>query len=101
MGMTGWLAFVGFIETKARLPQPLSQDCPRAYCRRASRIDRPRTGSVGCLVGRVSACLRCPGGAMKVSYFETARYAVPPTVPAEWPVPPGAYDPDTGAQAYQ
>ena len=38
---------------------------------------------------------------MQVSYFETARYQVPPTVPAEWPVPPGAYDPDAGAQAYQ
>jgi len=38
---------------------------------------------------------------MQVSYFETARYQVPPGVPAEWPVPPGAYDPDAGAQAYQ
>jgi alkanesulfonate monooxygenase SsuD/methylene tetrahydromethanopterin reductase-like flavin-dependent oxidoreductase (luciferase family) len=38
---------------------------------------------------------------MQVSYFETARYRVPPTLPVEWPVPPGAYDPDTGAQAYQ
>ena len=38
---------------------------------------------------------------MQVSYFETARYQVPPTVPAEWPVPPGAYDPETGAKAYQ
>src|SRR5436190_7541325 len=38
---------------------------------------------------------------MQVSYFETARYQVPPTVPAEWPVPPAAYDPDAGAQAYQ
>src|SRR6266436_370531 len=38
---------------------------------------------------------------MQVSYFETARYQVPPTMPAEWPVPPGAYDPDAGAQAYQ
>jgi alkanesulfonate monooxygenase SsuD/methylene tetrahydromethanopterin reductase-like flavin-dependent oxidoreductase (luciferase family) len=37
---------------------------------------------------------------MQVSYFETARYRVPPTVPAEWPVPPGAYDPETGAEAY-
>jgi hypothetical protein len=37
---------------------------------------------------------------MQVSYFETARSQVPPTVPAEWPVPPKAYDPD-GAQAYQ
>jgi alkanesulfonate monooxygenase SsuD/methylene tetrahydromethanopterin reductase-like flavin-dependent oxidoreductase (luciferase family) len=38
---------------------------------------------------------------MKVSYFETARYQVPRTMPAEWPVPPGAYEPDVGAQAYQ
>jgi alkanesulfonate monooxygenase SsuD/methylene tetrahydromethanopterin reductase-like flavin-dependent oxidoreductase (luciferase family) len=38
---------------------------------------------------------------MQVSYFETARYQVPPTVPAEWPVPPAAYDPDAGAQAYR
>src|SRR6266436_4521869 len=38
---------------------------------------------------------------MQVSYFETARYQVPPTMPAEWPVPPAAYDPDAGAQAYQ
>ena len=38
---------------------------------------------------------------MQVSYFETARYQVPPTVPAEWPVPPAAYDPDAGTQAYQ
>src|SRR5438034_1110492 len=34
---------------------------------------------------------------MQVSYFETARYQVPPTMPAEWPVPPAAYDPDAGA----
>jgi alkanesulfonate monooxygenase SsuD/methylene tetrahydromethanopterin reductase-like flavin-dependent oxidoreductase (luciferase family) len=38
---------------------------------------------------------------MQVSYFETARYRVPPGVPAEWPVPPGAYDPDIGAEAYR
>src|SRR6516164_1927831 len=38
---------------------------------------------------------------MQVSYFETARYQVPPTVPAEWPVPPASYDPDAGAQAFQ
>ena len=38
---------------------------------------------------------------MLVSYFETARYKVPPTMPAEWPVPPAAYDPGAGAQAYQ
>jgi alkanesulfonate monooxygenase SsuD/methylene tetrahydromethanopterin reductase-like flavin-dependent oxidoreductase (luciferase family) len=38
---------------------------------------------------------------MQVSYFETARYQVPPTAPVEWPVPPGAYDPATGAQAYR
>jgi alkanesulfonate monooxygenase SsuD/methylene tetrahydromethanopterin reductase-like flavin-dependent oxidoreductase (luciferase family) len=38
---------------------------------------------------------------MQISYFETARYRAPPSVPAEWPVPPGAYDPETGAAAYQ
>ncbi len=38
---------------------------------------------------------------MKVSYFETARYQAPPSMPAEWPVPPAAYDADAGAQAYQ
>jgi alkanesulfonate monooxygenase SsuD/methylene tetrahydromethanopterin reductase-like flavin-dependent oxidoreductase (luciferase family) len=26
---------------------------------------------------------------------------VPASIPAEWPVPPGAYDPETGAEAYQ
>ena len=38
---------------------------------------------------------------MKVSYFETARYVAPQSPPAEWPVPPGAYDSDAGMQAYQ
>jgi len=38
---------------------------------------------------------------MKVSYFETARYVAPQPPPAEWPVPPGAYDSDAGMQAYQ
>ena len=38
---------------------------------------------------------------MKVSYFETARYLAPQPPPSEWPVPPGAYDPDAGQQAYQ
>jgi len=38
---------------------------------------------------------------MKVSFFETARYRAPQDLPAEWPVPSGVYDPETGAQAYQ
>jgi len=38
---------------------------------------------------------------MKVSYFETARYLAPRQLPAEWPVPPDAYDRDAGAQAYR
>jgi alkanesulfonate monooxygenase SsuD/methylene tetrahydromethanopterin reductase-like flavin-dependent oxidoreductase (luciferase family) len=38
---------------------------------------------------------------MKVSYFETGRYAPPPDLPREWPVPAGAYDPATGAEAYR
>jgi alkanesulfonate monooxygenase SsuD/methylene tetrahydromethanopterin reductase-like flavin-dependent oxidoreductase (luciferase family) len=36
---------------------------------------------------------------MKVSYFETGRYVPPPDLPREWPVPPAAYDPATGAEA--
>ena len=38
---------------------------------------------------------------MKVSYFETARYLAPRKLPAEWPVPPDAYDREAGAQAYR
>jgi alkanesulfonate monooxygenase SsuD/methylene tetrahydromethanopterin reductase-like flavin-dependent oxidoreductase (luciferase family) len=38
---------------------------------------------------------------MKVSFFETGRYVVPPDTPREWPVPSGAYDPETGARAYR
>jgi len=37
---------------------------------------------------------------MQVSYFETARYHDPAAIPTYWPVPPGDYDPDSGAQAY-
>ena len=38
---------------------------------------------------------------MKVSFFETVRYATPPELPREWPVPSGAYDPEAGAKAYR
>jgi alkanesulfonate monooxygenase SsuD/methylene tetrahydromethanopterin reductase-like flavin-dependent oxidoreductase (luciferase family) len=40
---------------------------------------------------------------MKVSYFETGRYRAPPSlpVPAEWPVPTAAYDPEAGAEAFR
>ena len=38
---------------------------------------------------------------MKVSYFETGRYELPPDLPREWPVPPTAYRPGTGAQAFR
>ena len=38
---------------------------------------------------------------MKVSYFETGRYVPPPELPREWPVPAGAYDPETGGEAYR
>src|SRR5262245_22343515 len=38
---------------------------------------------------------------MKVSFFETGRYRPPGTLPAEWPVPSGAYDRDAGARAYR
>jgi alkanesulfonate monooxygenase SsuD/methylene tetrahydromethanopterin reductase-like flavin-dependent oxidoreductase (luciferase family) len=38
---------------------------------------------------------------MKVSFFETVRYAAPRPLPPEWPVPSGAYDRDAGAEAYR
>ncbi len=38
---------------------------------------------------------------MKVSYFETARYRAPRPLPAEWPVPPDAYDREAGAKSYR
>ena len=38
---------------------------------------------------------------MKVSYFETARYLAPRPLPAEWPVPPAAYDREAGVEAYR
>jgi alkanesulfonate monooxygenase SsuD/methylene tetrahydromethanopterin reductase-like flavin-dependent oxidoreductase (luciferase family) len=38
---------------------------------------------------------------MKVSYFETAHYRAPRPAPAEWPVPPAAYDRDAGIAAYR
>jgi alkanesulfonate monooxygenase SsuD/methylene tetrahydromethanopterin reductase-like flavin-dependent oxidoreductase (luciferase family) len=38
---------------------------------------------------------------MKVSYFETGRYVLPPELPRQWPVPSAAYDPETGADAYR
>jgi alkanesulfonate monooxygenase SsuD/methylene tetrahydromethanopterin reductase-like flavin-dependent oxidoreductase (luciferase family) len=38
---------------------------------------------------------------MKVSYFETGRYVPAADLPREWPVPAGACDPATGAEAYR
>src|SRR6267143_1715600 len=39
--------------------------------------------------------------AMKVSFFETARYQAPQPLPSEWPVASGAYDREAGARAYR
>jgi alkanesulfonate monooxygenase SsuD/methylene tetrahydromethanopterin reductase-like flavin-dependent oxidoreductase (luciferase family) len=38
---------------------------------------------------------------MKVSFFETAHYHSPRRLPADWPVPPNAYDHEAGAQSYR
>ena len=38
---------------------------------------------------------------MKVSYFETGRYASLRPVPPDWPAAPAAYDREAGAQAYR
>jgi hypothetical protein len=41
------------------------------------------------------------GEVMKVSFFETAHYRTPRKLPAEWPVPPDAYDRDAGMESYR
>jgi len=38
---------------------------------------------------------------MKVSYFETGRYAPLRPVPPDWPASPAAYDREAGAEAYR
>jgi len=38
---------------------------------------------------------------MIVSFFETAHYRPPRKLPAEWPVPPDAYDRAAGVQSYR
>ncbi|MSP03154.1 MAG: LLM class flavin-dependent oxidoreductase [Acetobacteraceae bacterium] len=38
---------------------------------------------------------------MKVSYFETGRYRAPESLPARWPMPPGAYEPREGVNVFQ
>ena len=38
---------------------------------------------------------------MKVSFFETAHYRSPYKLPAQWPVPPDAYDREAGEQSYR
>ena len=38
---------------------------------------------------------------MKVSFFEPIRYVTPQQLPAQWPLPPGFYDPEIGGQTFQ
>jgi alkanesulfonate monooxygenase SsuD/methylene tetrahydromethanopterin reductase-like flavin-dependent oxidoreductase (luciferase family) len=38
---------------------------------------------------------------MKASFFESMRYVSPQKMPAQWPLPPGFYDPEVGAQTFQ
>ena len=63
--------------------------------RPAVRHAGPRAG-----VGALPASPQRATPAMKVSFFETVRYVPPQPLPAEWPVPSGAYDPEAGARAY-
>ena len=37
---------------------------------------------------------------MKASFFEPIRYVSPQKMPAQWPLPPGLYDPEVGAQTF-
>src|SRR5262249_46700307 len=65
-------------------------------------LGRGRRGDLAqCGAGRLGGPGRAGGEAMKVSFFETARYRAPEDLPPEWPVPSGVYDPETGARAYQ
>src|SRR5215468_8266417 len=38
---------------------------------------------------------------MKASFFEPIRYVPPQKMPAQWPLPPGFYDPEVGMQTFQ
>lgn len=38
---------------------------------------------------------------MKASFFEFVRYVTPQKMPAQWPLPPGLYEPDVGGQTFQ
>jgi alkanesulfonate monooxygenase SsuD/methylene tetrahydromethanopterin reductase-like flavin-dependent oxidoreductase (luciferase family) len=38
---------------------------------------------------------------MKASFFEPIRYVTPQKMPAQWPLPPGFYDPEVGGQTFQ
>ena len=38
---------------------------------------------------------------MKASFFESVRYVTPEKLPAQWPLPPGLYDPEVGEQTFQ
>ncbi len=38
---------------------------------------------------------------MKVSFFESIRYIPPRPMPAQWPLPPGLYEPEVGGQVFQ
>ena len=38
---------------------------------------------------------------MKASFFESMRYVSPQKMPAQWPLPPGFYDPEVGVQTFQ
>jgi alkanesulfonate monooxygenase SsuD/methylene tetrahydromethanopterin reductase-like flavin-dependent oxidoreductase (luciferase family) len=38
---------------------------------------------------------------MQASFFESIRYVSSQKMPAQWPLPPGLYEPELGAQAFQ
>lgn len=38
---------------------------------------------------------------MKASFFESVRYVTSEQLPAQWPLPPGFYDPEVGGQLFQ
>jgi alkanesulfonate monooxygenase SsuD/methylene tetrahydromethanopterin reductase-like flavin-dependent oxidoreductase (luciferase family) len=38
---------------------------------------------------------------MKASFFESIRYVTSQNMPAQWPLPPGCYEPDVGGQDFR
>src|SRR5262245_45338560 len=65
-------------------------------------MTRLRTGcNTGCIRYKPRQDRSRGGKSMKASFFEPIRYVSPQKMPAQWPLPPGCYDPEMGVQTFQ